>query len=223
MKKNTAASLGKSLSPAGLRPRIGSPPNWRCAAAGSRRRAGSTLQQTSRRRRSAGWRIGFAGARYFANFPCRSYGRIRTSLSRIAIASSAGIADMVQNRWLAPHIISASIWCISVSQYFLDFFAGREHLESVRLGTLCGNGAAALTAEEVAPFLERTLKERLQKTRSPRRSGAGWGGACAAATITVCGIRCSRSPKRRCRGRRRRRSCSERSRARLRVTKEGGG
>jgi len=44
---------------------------------------------------------------------------------------AAGIADMVQNRWLAPHIIREHLVHFSASHYVLDFFANEKHLETV--------------------------------------------------------------------------------------------
>jgi len=42
-----------------------------------------------------------------------------------------GIADMVQNRWLAPNIIREHLALFSASQYVLDYLASDEQLENV--------------------------------------------------------------------------------------------
>ena len=223
MKKNTAASLGNvalAVSVGGLvatelalRDGWVAAPGWKI------------LQQTFEAATVGGLADWFAVSALFREVPVPIIRRHTNIIIKNRQRIVAGIADMVQNRWLAPHIIREHLVHFSASQYFLDFFADEKHLESVlaMVRDVMRQLARGITAEEAAPFLERTLKERLQNIQIAARSGAGWGGACAAATITVCGIRCSRSPKRRCRGRRRRRSCSERSRARSRVTKEGGG
>jgi uncharacterized membrane-anchored protein YjiN (DUF445 family) len=79
----------------------------------------------------------------------------------------AGIADMVQNRWLAPHIIREHLIHFSASQYFLDFFADEKHLESVLAVArdVMRPLARGISADEAAPFLERTLKEGLQNVK----------------------------------------------------------
>jgi uncharacterized membrane-anchored protein YjiN (DUF445 family) len=71
---------------------------------------------------------------------------------------------MVQNRWLAPHIIREHLVHFSASQYFLDFFADEKHLESVLAAVrdIMRQLARGIAADEAAPFLERTLRERLQ-------------------------------------------------------------
>jgi len=77
---------------------------------------------------------------------------------------AAGIADMVQNRWLAPHIIREHLVHFSASHYVLDFFANEKHLETVLAVArdLIRQLARGITADEAAAFLERTLKDRLQ-------------------------------------------------------------
>src|SRR5215471_15798113 len=42
-----------------------------------------------------------------------------------------GIADMVQNRWLAPSVIREHLPNFSASQYVLEFLSRNDHLESV--------------------------------------------------------------------------------------------
>ena len=75
-----------------------------------------------------------------------------------------GIADMVQNRWLAPNIIREYLVNFSASQYVLDFLTNEDHLETVlaTLGDLIRQSARAIAAPEVAAFLERTLKDQLR-------------------------------------------------------------
>jgi len=76
---------------------------------------------------------------------------------------AAGIADMVQNRWLAPHIIREHLVHFSASHYVLDFFANEKHLETVLAVArdLIRQLARGITADEAAP-LGRWLGRRLR-------------------------------------------------------------
>ena len=75
-----------------------------------------------------------------------------------------GIADMVQNRWLAPKIIREYLVNFSASQYVLDFLANKDHLETVlaMVRDIIQHFARGIDAPEVAGFLERTLKDQLR-------------------------------------------------------------
>ena len=75
-----------------------------------------------------------------------------------------GIADMVQNRWLAPKVIREYLVNFSASQYILDFLANKDHLETVlaMVRDIIQQFARGIAAPEVAGFLERTLKDQLR-------------------------------------------------------------
>ena len=75
-----------------------------------------------------------------------------------------GIADMVQNRWLAPNIIREYLINFSASQYVLDFLANEDRLEGVlaMVRDLIRQSARGIAAPEVAAFLERALKDQLR-------------------------------------------------------------
>lgn len=75
-----------------------------------------------------------------------------------------GIADMVQNRWLAPNIIREYLVNFSATQYVLDFLANEDHFESVlaMFRDIIQQFARGIAAPEVAAFLERALKDQLR-------------------------------------------------------------
>jgi uncharacterized membrane-anchored protein YjiN (DUF445 family) len=75
-----------------------------------------------------------------------------------------GIADMVQNRWLAPSIIREYLVNFSASHYVLDFLASEDRLETVLavVRDIIRQFARGIAAPEVASFLERTLKNQLR-------------------------------------------------------------
>ena len=74
-----------------------------------------------------------------------------------------GIADMVQNRWLAPSVIRDHLPNFSASQYVLEFLSQDDHLESVVgiLRDIIREFAKGIDAPEVAAFLERALQAQL--------------------------------------------------------------
>jgi uncharacterized membrane-anchored protein YjiN (DUF445 family) len=78
-----------------------------------------------------------------------------------------GIADMVQNRWLAPKIIREYLVNFSASQYVLDLLANEDHLETAiaTVRDIIKQFARGITAPEVAAFLERTLNDQLRNLR----------------------------------------------------------
>src|SRR5262245_33569868 len=88
-----------------------------------------------------------------------------------------GIADMVQNRWLAPHIIREHLSLFSASQYILNYLGNDEHLEKV-LGMIraiiqqIGRGVAA---PEFMAFLERVVKDQLREFPFAEPLGAWLG------------------------------------------------
>lgn len=73
-----------------------------------------------------------------------------------------GIADMVQNRWLAPNIIREQLVNFSASQYVLDFLSNEEHLDAViaMVRDIVRQFARGIDAPEIAAFLERALKHQ---------------------------------------------------------------
>ena len=162
MKKITAASLGNvslAVSVGGLvatelalRDGWVAAPGWKI------------LQQTFEAATVGGLADWFAVSALFREVPVPIIRRHTNIIIKNRQRIVAGIADMVQNRWLAPHIIREHLVHFSASQYFLDFFADEKHLESVLavVRDVMRQLARGITAEEAAPFLERTLKERLQ-------------------------------------------------------------
>jgi uncharacterized membrane-anchored protein YjiN (DUF445 family) len=75
-----------------------------------------------------------------------------------------GIADMVQNRWLAPDIIREHLAHFSASKTVLDYLAGDEQLENVLriVRNIIHRVAGVIDAPEVAAFLERIIKDQLR-------------------------------------------------------------
>jgi uncharacterized membrane-anchored protein YjiN (DUF445 family) len=90
---------------------------------------------------------------------------------------AAGIADTVQNRWLAPHIIREHLMHFSASQYVLDFLANEKHFETVLAVArdVSRQLARGMTADEAAQLLERTLKDQLQNRTIAGPLGRWWG------------------------------------------------
>ena len=162
MKKATAASLGNvslAVSISGLiatelalRAGWVAAPGWRI------------LLQTFEAATVGGLADWFAVSALFREVPVPFIRRHTNIIVKNRQRIAAGIADMVQNRWLAPHIIREHLNHFSASQYFLDFFADEKHLETVLAVArdVIRQLARGITADEAAPFLERTLKERLQ-------------------------------------------------------------
>jgi uncharacterized membrane-anchored protein YjiN (DUF445 family) len=162
MKKTTAASLGNvslAVSVGGLiatelalRAGWVAAPGWRI------------LLQTFEAATVGGLADWFAVSALFREVPVPIIRRHTNIIIKNRQRIAAGIADMVQNRWLAPHIIREHLVHFSASQYFLDFFADEKHLETVLavVRDVMRQLARGITAAEAAPFIERTIKERLQ-------------------------------------------------------------
>jgi uncharacterized membrane-anchored protein YjiN (DUF445 family) len=76
---------------------------------------------------------------------------------------SAGIVDMVQNRWLSPETVAEHLTRLSASRFIL------EHLSQPSTRTqvvqvardLLGRLAGSLNAPEIAGFLDRALRDQL--------------------------------------------------------------
>ena len=75
-----------------------------------------------------------------------------------------GIADMVQNRWLAPKILREHLGNFSASQYALDFLSNEDHFEAIIevMRDIIRQFARGIDAPEVVTFVERALKDQLR-------------------------------------------------------------
>jgi uncharacterized membrane-anchored protein YjiN (DUF445 family) len=75
-----------------------------------------------------------------------------------------GIADMVENRWLAPHIIREHLAHFSASRTVLDYLASNEHLENVLIFVrdLLQQIGSGIDRPEVVAFLERVMHDHLR-------------------------------------------------------------
>jgi len=76
---------------------------------------------------------------------------------------SAGIVDMVQNRWLSPETLAEHLSRLSASSFILDHLATPDTraqvVEAAR--DLLGRFAGSLDAPEIAGFLDRALRDQL--------------------------------------------------------------
>lgn len=76
---------------------------------------------------------------------------------------SAGIVDMVQNRWLSPATLAEYLGRVSASRFILDYLATPgargKVVEAAR--NLLGHLAGSLDAPEIAGFLDRALRDQL--------------------------------------------------------------
>ena len=162
MKKTTAASLGNvslAVSVSGLiatelalRAGWVAAPGWKI------------LLHTFEAATVGGLADWFAVSALFREVPVPLIRRHTNIIIKNRQRIAAGIADMVQNRWLAPHIIREHLMHFSASQYVLDFLADEKHFDAV-LGTardVIRQLARGITNDEAALLLERTLKDQLQ-------------------------------------------------------------
>ncbi|HET7008092.1 MAG TPA: DUF445 domain-containing protein [Candidatus Binatia bacterium] len=88
-----------------------------------------------------------------------------------------GIADIVQNRWLAPHIIREHLALFSASQYVLHYLADEKRFDKV-LGiarSLIGQVGRGLEAPEFAGFVERLVRDQLRDIQFAKPLGAWLG------------------------------------------------
>lgn len=76
---------------------------------------------------------------------------------------SAGIVDMVQNRWLGPEILAEHLGRLNASRFILDHLAAPATRAQVAGAArdLLGRFSGSLDAPEIAGFLERALREQL--------------------------------------------------------------
>ena len=101
-----------------------------------------------------------------------------------------GIADMVQNRWLAPRIIREYLVNFSASQYVLDFLSNKDHLETVlaTVRDIIQQFAARSPLLKSRRFLSAPSKTNCGILSLPSPSAAGWDNAYVAAIIMLPGI-----------------------------------
>ena len=105
----------------------------------------------------------FAVSALFREIPLPLIRRHTNIIIRNRRRIADGIADMVQNRWLAPAILREHLPNFSASQYVLEFLSRDDHLESVVgiLRDVFRQFAKGIDAPEVAAFLERALEAQL--------------------------------------------------------------
>jgi len=76
---------------------------------------------------------------------------------------SAGIVDMVQNRWLSPETLAEHLGRLSASRFILEHLATpqarRQIVEAAR--DLLGRLAGSLDTPEIAGFLDRALRDQI--------------------------------------------------------------
>ncbi len=77
---------------------------------------------------------------------------------------SAGIVDMVQNRWLSPETLAEHLGRLSASRFILEHLSTpgtrAQVVEAVR--DLLGRFAGSLDSPEIAGFLDRALRDQLE-------------------------------------------------------------
>lgn len=106
----------------------------------------------------------FAVSALFRPIPCRRFRIPHTNLLVEKRATlSAGIVDMVQNRWLSPETLAEHLGRLSASRFILDHLstpsARGQVVEAAR--DLLGRLAGTLDAPEIAGFLDRALRDQL--------------------------------------------------------------
>lgn len=91
----------------------------------------------------------------------------------------ATIADMVQNRWLSPVVISEHLAHFSASQQLLDRLSDPSQFEAILsfLRDLFRKLAEGIDRPEVSGFLERALKDQLEALDFARPLGNWMGSA----------------------------------------------
>lgn len=90
-----------------------------------------------------------------------------------------GIADMVQNRWLAPSIIREHLSLFSASQNVLEYLANDERSKNLLsiMRDIIHHVARGIDAPEVVAFLERLIKDQLHDRQFAEPFGQ-WLGQC---------------------------------------------
>jgi uncharacterized membrane-anchored protein YjiN (DUF445 family) len=88
-----------------------------------------------------------------------------------------GIADIVQNRWLAPHIIREHLSLFSASQFVLHYLGQEERFDKCLgiIRDIIGQIGRGLEASEFAGFVERVVKDQLRDIQFAKPLG-GWLG-----------------------------------------------
>lgn len=106
----------------------------------------------------------FAVSALFRPIPFRRFSLPHTNLIvRNRAKLSAGIVDMVQNRWLSPETLAEHMSRLSASRFLLEYLAAPDTraqvVEAAR--DLLGRFAGSLDAPEIAGFLDRALRDQL--------------------------------------------------------------
>jgi len=88
-----------------------------------------------------------------------------------------GIADVVQNRWLAPQIIREHLSLFSASQYVLHYLGHKERFDKVLtiIRDIIGQVGRGLEAPEFAGFVERVVRDRLRDIQFAKPLGRWLG------------------------------------------------
>lgn len=105
----------------------------------------------------------FAVTALFREVPLPIIRRHTNIIARNRARIVGAIADMVQNRWLAPEVIRENLARFSASQQLLDRLSDETRAEAVLsfLRDLFRKVTGGLDRPEVSGFLERSLKDQL--------------------------------------------------------------
>jgi len=106
----------------------------------------------------------FAVSALFRSIPSRRFRLPHTNLLVEKRATlSAGIVDVVQNRWLSPETLVEPLGRLSASRFILEHLATPQArgqvVEAAR--DLLGRLAGSLNAPEIAGFLDRALRGQI--------------------------------------------------------------
>ena len=88
-----------------------------------------------------------------------------------------GIADIVQNRWLAPHIIREHLSLFSASQYVLHYLGQEDRFDKVLaiIRDLVGQVGRGLEAPELAGIIQRLIRDQLRDIQFAKPLGEWLG------------------------------------------------
>lgn len=106
----------------------------------------------------------FAVSALFRPIPAARFSLPHTNIiARNRAKLSAGIVDMVQNRWLSPETLAEQLDHLKASRYILDHLAApaSRALVAGAARDLLGRFSGSLDAPGFAGFLERTLRDQL--------------------------------------------------------------
>ncbi len=106
----------------------------------------------------------FAVSALFRPIPCRRLALPHTDIIvRSRRKLSAGIVDMVQNRWLSPSVMAEHLGRLSVCRLILEHLeppaARRKILDAAQ--ELLGRLVGSLDTPEIAAFLDRAFRDQL--------------------------------------------------------------